>query len=258
MDAVTASFRLRRATVSYPGGRALDAVDLTIEPGEAVAIVGPSGAGKTTLLRLLNGSVRPTSGTVTVGGDRLSEMSTRRLRELRASIGFVHQDLRLVPNLRVLQNVLAGQLGRLSAFGALRALLWPPREPVRQVHEILERVGIPEKLFERTDRLSGGQRQRVAVARALFQRPVALLADEPVSSVDPARARDLVQLLVDISAERGLTLFVSMHNLDLARAYFPRVVGLRSGRIAFDRASSTVERGELDALFRLGTAGDGV
>ena len=125
------------------------------------------------------------------------------------------------------------------------------------MHEILERVGIPDKLFERADWLSGGERQRVAVARALFQRPVALLADEPVSSVDPARARDLVQLLVDISTERGLTLCVSIHNLDLAREYFPRVVGLRRGRIAFDEASSTLAQGDLDALFRLGPAGDG-
>ena len=253
---MTSAFRLRRVTVSYPGTRALDAVDLRVEPGEAVAIVGPSGAGKTTLLRLLNGIVRPTSGTVTVGGERLSEMSNRRLRTVRASIGFVHQDLRLVPNLRVLQNVMAGQLGRLSTLGAVRALVWPPRESVRQVHEILERVGIPEKLFEPTDRLSGGQRQRVALARALFQQPVALLADEPVSSVDPARARDLVQLLVDISAERGLTLCVSVHNLDLARVYFPRVVGLRNGRVAFDGPSSTLAQGALDSLFRLETAGD--
>ena len=253
---MTSTFQLRRVTVSYPGIRALAAVDLQVDPGEAVAIVGPSGAGKTTLLRLLNGSTRPTSGTVAVGGERLSEMSTRRLREVRASIGFVHQDLRLVPNLRVLQNVMAGQLGRLSTLGAVRALVWPPRDAVRQVHEILERVGIPEKLFASTDRLSGGQRQRVAVARALFQQPVALLADEPVSSVDPARARDLVQLLVEISAERGLTLCVSLHNLELAREYFPRVVGLRQGRIAFDGPPSTLAQGELDALFRLETAGD--
>jgi phosphonate transport system ATP-binding protein len=156
----------------------------------------------------------------------------------------------------VLQNVMAGQLGRLSTLGAVRALVWPPRDAVRQVHEILERVGIPEKLFASTDRLSGGQRQRVAFAPALFQQPVALLADEPVSSVDPARARDLVQLLVEISAERGLTLCVSLHNLELAREYFPRVVGLRQGRIAFDGPPSTLAQGELDALFRLETAGD--
>ena len=132
-----AGFRLRRVTVSYSNIRALDEVDLTLDPGEVVAIVGPSGAGKTTLLRLLNGSERPTSGIVTVGGERVSGMSSRRLRDVRASIGFVHQDLRLVPNLPVLQNVLAGQLGRFSALGAVRALAWPTRESVRQVHDIL-------------------------------------------------------------------------------------------------------------------------
>jgi phosphonate transport system ATP-binding protein len=129
----------------------------------------------------------------------------------------------------VLQNVIAGRLGRRGSLGALRDLLRPSRSDTREIHRILERVGIGERLYERTDRLSGGEQQRVAIARALFQQPAALLADEPVSSVDPARARDTVSLLAELSAERDLTLCMSLHNLDLAREFFPRLVGLRRG-----------------------------
>jgi phosphonate transport system ATP-binding protein len=130
-------------------------------------------------------------------------------------------------------------------------MLFPARAAVRRVHRILERVGIPEKLYERTDTLSGGQRQRVAIARALYQEPEALLADEPVSSVDPARARDAVGLLAAISREEGLTLCVSLHNLALAREFFPRLVGLRHGRIAFDRPTDELDDDDFAALYDL-------
>lgn len=247
-------FHLKNASVVFNGnGYALDDVDLAVEPGEAVGLVGPSGAGKTTLLRLLNGTQRPTSGSVRVGDQELPALSVRELRFLRSRIGVIHQDLDLVPNLRVIRNVLAGRLGRLSLLGSLRLLFLPPRSVVRQVYEILDRVGIAEKLYERTDRLSGGQRQRVAIARALYQDPAALLADEPVSSVDPARARDTVRLLTEICRERGLTLFMSLHNLDLAREFLPRLVGLREGRVVFDRPPSELDDSDFHGLYDLET-----
>ena len=186
-----------------------------------------------------------------IRGRALGEMSARELRRARAAIGFVHQDLRLVPNLQVIQNVVAGRLGTLSLIASIRAMLLTPKRLVHEAHEILERVGVGEKLYERTDRLSGGQRQRVAIARALFQHPVALVADEPVSSVDPARARDAVQLLADLSRESGLTLCVSLHNLELAREFFPRLVGLRRGRVAFDRSSDDLRDDQFAALYHL-------
>jgi phosphonate transport system ATP-binding protein len=178
-------------------------------------------------------------------------MTPRQLRQARAAIGFVHQDLRLVPNLRVVQNVLAGRLGSQSLLQSLRSVFFTPRALALEAHEVLERVGIPEKLYERTDRLSGGQRQRVAIARALFQQPVALLADEPVSSVDPARARDAVQLLASISREYGLTLGVSLHTLHLAQEFFPRLIGLRGGRVLFDEPTTAIDAGQFEALYRL-------
>lgn len=239
---------------------ALSDLSLTICSGEAVAIVGPSGSGKTTLLRLLNGSVRPSNGRVQVNGRTVRDLGAHDLRQVRAGIGFVHQDLCLVPNVRVLHNVIAGRLGRMSLAGSIRATLFPGPALQREVYEVLERVGIPEKLHERTDRLSGGERQRVAIARALFQHPSALLADEPVSSVDPARARDAVQLLAELSRGSGLTLCVSLHNLELAREFFPRLIGLRGGRLLFDQQSSGLTASRFDDLYRLtrdGSGGDG-
>jgi len=245
------TFGLDGVTVRFRSVTALDAVRLEIAPGERVGLVGPSGAGKTTLLRLLNGTVRASSGRVSVGDRDLGTLSGRALRRVRASIGFVPQDLGLVPNLRVSQNVLSGRLGSLGRLASLRTMLHPARADLERVHEILDRVGIPEKLFERTDRLSGGQQQRVAIARSLMQDPAALLADEPVSAVDPARARDTVALLCDVSAERGITLVMSLHNLDLARERFPRLVGMRDGRIVFDRPTSDIGDDEFEALYRL-------
>lgn len=246
-----ARFRLSGATVRYNGEAALQGVDLSVEEGEAVAIVGPSGAGKSTLLHLLNGTLRPTDGDVSLDGTNLTSLAGRALRRVRSRIGFVHQDLSLVPNLRVLQNVLAGRLGQWSTLGGLRAMFFPRKADVRRAYEILERVGIAEKLFSRTDTLSGGQQQRVAIARALFQNPEALLADEPVSSVDPARARDTVELLTRVCREENLTLIVSIHNVELARAHFPRLVALRAGRMVWDAAASDVTDEHLRALYDL-------
>ena len=248
------SLRLDAVTVRYGDVVALDGVSLALAPGERVGLVGPSGAGKTTLLRLFNGSVRPSAGKSLVLGQDVAALSPADLRRLRARVGFVHQDHSLVPNQRVIRNVLAGRLGQRSLAGAVRMMLFPTPSEAVDVHRILERVGVEEKLYERTDRLSGGQRQRVAIARALYQQPVALLADEPVASVDPARARDTVALLTSVSRERGLTLCMSLHNLDLAREFFPRLVGMRRGRVVFDRATADISDGEFAELYRLADA----
>ncbi len=230
---------------------ALRDVSLRIAAGEVVGLVGPSGAGKSSLLHVLNGTVRPTAGLVRLHGHDVSTLSARELRAVRHGIGTIHQDLRLVPNLRVIHNVLAGGLGRQSVWGALRLLVSPPRPATRRAHELLQRVGMAERLYERTDRLSGGEQQRVAVARALYQEPLALLADEPVSSVDPARAREILALLVDLARASDATLVTSLHNLDLARALLPRLIGLRAGRIAFDRPTESLSEADFRALYDL-------
>jgi phosphonate transport system ATP-binding protein len=248
------SLRLENVSVRYGPLAALEGVSLSVNAGERVGLVGPSGAGKTTLLRLFNGSVRPSAGKATVLGQDIAQLSARELRRLRARVGFVHQDLSLVPNQRVIRNVLAGKLGQRGLGGAVRMMLFPTRTEAVAVHRILERVGVQEKLYERTDRLSGGQRQRVAIARALYQEPAALLADEPVASVDPARARDTVALLASISREQGLTLCMSLHNLDLAREFFPRLLGMRCGKVVFDRVTEDLTDAQFSELYRLSDA----
>jgi phosphonate transport system ATP-binding protein len=157
----------------------------------------------------------------------------------------------LVPGLRVIQNVVTGRAGRRSLWRCLRDVLFTSPEDTREIHALLERTGIPEKLYHRTGHLSGGQQQRVAVARALFQKPDALLADEPVSSIDPARARDTVDLLTRLSGEDGLPLVMSLHNLELAREFFPRLIGLRFGRVVFDKPSWSLSGAEFNSLYRL-------
>lgn len=229
-------------------------VSLQVDAQQSVAFVGPSGAGKTTLLRLMTGALFADQGRVQLLGRdaaRLKE-DARALRQLRAEVGFVHQDYALVPNLRVIQNVVGGGFARQGFWAAMRSLFLPSRPQQEEVLRLLERLGIGDKLFQRVDTLSGGQQQRVALARALFQQPRALLADEPVSSVDPARARALLELMHEVAAERGLPLLVSLHDADLARSLFARVVGLREGRVVFDLPGAQVTDEQLRALYTLG------
>ena len=250
-------FRLEDVQASYGPRKVLHSLDLKVDPGEAVALLGPSGAGKTTLLRLLNRALRPDAGTVQVNDQNLDELGDEALQKLRSGIGFVHQDLRLVPNLRVSQNVLSGSLGRRGFFKSLLMFFKPATDDLLEVHRLLERAGIAEEMFQRVDRLSGGQMQRVALARALFQKPGLLLADEPVSSVDPARAADLLQLLTDINQDDGLTLCASLHDPELALRYFSRVVGLREGRVLFDKPTADISPAEIQQLYLL-AADDGI
>lgn len=250
---MTEPLRVERASVVYDGARsaALEDADLAIEPGEAVALVGPSGSGKTTLLRLLGAALPPTSGRARIAGEDVAALEPKRLRTLRSRIGMVHQDFALVPSLRVVTNVLSGRLGRGSTLGGLRRVFLPTTAEVAEVLDVLDRVGIGDKLYQRTDTLSGGQQQRVAIARALHQEPSILLADEPISSVDPARALDTLSLLVGLSKERGLTLVVSLHDVTLARRLFPRLVGIRRRRIVFDHDADSVDDSMLESLFDL-------
>ena len=247
MTAVALS--LRGVRVGYGSHTALDGVDLDVGAGQRVALVGPSGAGKSTLLGLATGAVLPDAGSVEVLGQPLAGLSASSLRAVRRRVGMIHQHLDLVGPLRVVHNVNAGRLGTWSRRRALRSLLRPVA--VAEVSEVLARVGIADKLQERTDRLSGGERQRVALARVLVQDPELVLADEPVSSLDPAHAEEVLDLLTECVAERGAALLVSLHDFELARRRCDRVVGMRDGRVAFDLPAVEVTVDHARALYHL-------
>jgi len=229
------------------GTPAVDGVSLVVGAGEHVALIGPSGAGKTTLFRILNLTLRPTGGRLHLDGQDVADLGESALRRARTRIGTIYQQGNLVGRLRVVHNVLAGNLGRWSTPVAFASLIRP--RGVADAQRALEQVGIPEKLYARTDELSGGQQQRVAIARLLIQDPDIILADEPVSSVDPSLAVTIVTLLQDLAARSGKTLLMNLHSVHLALAHFPRIVGVRDGRVPFDVAPDKVTPELLEALY---------
>ena len=248
------SFSLGEVGLVHPNGhRALQGVSLAARGGERLAVIGPSGAGKTTLLRVLGAALRPGEGTVQLLGETPWELPAPALRALRSRIGTVHQSPPIAPRLRVVTAVLSGRLGQWSAMRAVGSLLRP--SDLEGAHEVLSRLSLEDRLFDRCDRLSGGQLQRVAVARVLYQRPDLLLADEPVSSLDPATSELLVSRLVAQSESTAAALVASLHAVDLALKWFPRVVGVRAGRVMFDLPAGGVTPALLQALYE-GEAAD--
>ena len=239
---------LESVTVEVAGTRALDDVSLAVSAGERVALVGPSGAGKTTLLMVVNGTVAPQRGGVTVLGASPAAMD-RQARDVRRRVGTIYQQLHLAGRLQVVHNVNGGHLPQWSLGRAVWSLLRP--QQVGDVRAVLDRVGIAHKLRQRTDRLSGGEQQRVAIARVLAQQPELILADEPIASLDPARGREVMDLLRSLADEAGCTLVVSLHALDMARSHCDRIVGLRGGRVAFDAPASDVTDELAAALYDL-------
>ena len=223
---------LRGVTVAPPGGRILlQGVDLTLSPGERVALVGPSGSGKTSLLRVLSGQLAPAAGEVRLAGEPLSSLSGARLREARRQVALVAQKHDLVEILPVHANVMAGALGRWSDLKALRYLIRPRTVELEEARTALAAVGLADRVLGATARLSGGEQQRVAIARALVQAPQVLLADEPVASLDPATAREVLELLTGLAQSRGMGLICSLHQPELAARWFDRVLELRDQRL---------------------------
>ena len=238
---------LDAVTVSYAGRTAVGPLSLTVPAGQAVALVGPSGAGKTTVLRVLAGQVAPASGAVVLAGQDLAHLRSRR--EMSRLVGLLPQRFDLVPQLSVRHNAQAGALGRWGILRSLAALLLPLEHP--PAREAVRRVGLSEVSAIRVADLSGGEQQRVAIARLLVQDPAVLLADEPVASLDPARADQLLGLLRGRAGDDGRTLVASLHAPELARRHFDRVVGLRDGRIVFDLPPAQVTDDLLEGLYRL-------
>ncbi|GAB4227003.1 MAG: phosphonate ABC transporter ATP-binding protein [Elainellaceae cyanobacterium] len=249
MGAKQPLFELRQVSHQFGQFLALNELSLQIYPGERVALVGSSGAGKSTLLRLLNGTLLPTQGEIWALGHPFSQLSVKQMRRVQQQIGTIYQQFHLVDSLQVVHNVNAGHLGRWPLWKAALSLLYPLE--VKTAAKALERVGILEKLYARTDQLSGGQQQRVAIARVLVQNPLVILADEPVSSLDPELSREIMDLLRDLVQELGKTLVVSLHSIDLARSHCDRMIGLRQGKICFDAPVHAVGDEMIADLYRL-------
>lgn len=250
-DLAPHALALDAVSCRFNGVQALRAVSIAIKHGERVALVGPSGAGKSTLLSLLNGSQVPTTGEVAVLGRQLAKLSGQQRRKLQRQVGTVYQQHHLVGNLSVVHNVNAGHLGRWPLWKALMSLAWPQQEQVAQ--QALNQLGLGDKLHARTNRLSGGQQQRVALARVLVQNPLVVLADEPVASVDSARSHEIMKRLCESVASLGQnrTLLVSLHDVELARTYCDRIIGLRQGEVLFDLPSAAVTNEQLARLYKL-------
>ncbi len=225
--------RIEGLTKRYrTGDLALAGVDLTVAAGQVMGLIGPSGAGKSSLIRCINRLVEPTGGRVFLKGEEVTGLGRRDLRRMRRRMGMIFQEFALVERLTVMENVLSGRLGYVPFW---RSFLrrFPPAD-VRKGFATLDRVGLLDHVDKRADALSGGQRQRVGIARALVQDPDILLVDEPTASLDPKTSRQIMRLICEVCAERGLAAIVNIHDVALAQMFLPRIVGLRQGRIVYD------------------------
>ena len=243
---------LQAASARHPAARpgaapALMALDLRVAPGEQVAVIGPSGAGKTTLLQVLACAMPPATGSLRLDGQDPWQLPRAELQRLRGRLFLAPQVPPLPPRQRVVTSVLAGRLPAMGLWQSLRSLFYPADIPA--AFEALDRFDLADKLFERVDRLSGGERQRVGLARALLAPASLWLIDEPLSALDPSRARQAIHTLLAGARERQATLVTTLHQVEVALEHFPRIVGLRDGTLAFDLPAAQVTREHLARLY---------
>lgn len=221
-----------------PGNPILKGIDLAIDGTGLTAIIGPSGTGKSTLIRCINRLVDPTHGAIILASQGqqidLAQLRGRALRESRRLIGMVFQEYNLVERLTVMENLLSGRLGYTGAWAAWRRKF--PREDIEYAFDLLDTVGLASFANQRADALSGGQRQRVGIARALMQRPKVLLADEPTSSLDPKTSFEIMALLKEQGRANGIPVIVNIHDVELAKRYADRVIGMSGGKVIYDGA----------------------
>jgi phosphonate transport system ATP-binding protein len=241
--------QIQDVRVVYPNGtEALHSVSMTAEAGEIVAVIGRSGAGKSTLLRCINGLQRVHSGTITLDGETITRLGETELARLRQRIGFIWQEYNLVDRLPAMTNVLSGRLGHnhpwRSAFG-----LFGSEHRQIALHN-LERVNLLHRARHRADRLSGGEKQRVAIARAMSQEPKIILADEPVASLDPELAIQVMSTLARIAREDGVLTLINLHQVELAKRFADRMVGIAQGRVVFDGKPEALTQPILDRIYR--------
>lgn len=245
---MTARLELRQLVKAYvPGKPVLRGIDLTFEGAALTAIIGPSGTGKSTLIRCINRLVEPTSGAVLLDGVDLVALRGDALRQMRSRIGMVFQEYNLVERLSVMENLLTGVLGKTPAWKAwLRKF---DAADIQRAWEMLGVVGLQDFANARADSLSGGQRQRVGISRAVMQHPSLLLADEPTSSLDPKTSVEIMELLKRVGVNQGIPVIVNMHDVELARRFADRIVGMSGGHVVYDGNADGLSDAVLKSIY---------
>ena len=239
---------IRNLCKSYlPGKPVLIDISVEIAPRGITAIIGPSGTGKSTLIRCINRLVEPTDGEIVFEGGDIAHLRGRALREVRRKMGMVFQEYNLVERLTVMENLLTGRLGYTSAWDSFLRKF--DQADIDDAFKLLDHVGLTSFANTRADALSGGQRQRVGIARALMQKPALLLADEPTSSLDPKTSVEIMQLMCGLAEENQIPVMINMHDVDLAKRFANRVLGMSSGRIVYDGAPEGLGDDQLKLIY---------
>lgn len=240
--------QFKNVSLVYPNGtQGLKNINVTINEGEFVVIVGLSGAGKSTFIRSINKLVESTEGSLLVDSKNVLELKGKDLRVLRTKIGMIFQNYNLVKRSSVIKNVIAGRLGSTGTFRSIFNLF--SKEDMTLAYESLKRVNIENKVYSRADELSGGQQQRVSIARVLTQKPKYILADEPVASLDPPTSHQVMKYLKKINREDKITTIVNLHFIDMAMEYADRIIGMRAGEIVYDGPASQVTEETFEQIY---------
>lgn len=241
--------KLENITVIYDGKvLAVDDVNLEIEQGEFIGVIGSSGSGKSTLLKTINLLVKPTKGKIYFDDIDITKLSTSDLKSVRRSIGFIFQDYNLIDRSTVLDNVLIGRLGYKSSLKSILGLF--TEDDYERASIALRRVELLDKMFERADQLSGGQKQRVAIAKTLCQRPKVILADEPVSSLDIANAKVIMEYFKKVNEKKNMTIIINLHDVNLAKRYCHRIIALKDGKVVYDGSAGDLSEGLLKDIYK--------
>lgn len=226
---------------------ALKGIDLDVYPGEFIVIIGPSGAGKSTFIRCINQMITVSNGTITFDGAQMEKIRGKKLRMQRAKMGMIFQHYNLINRVNVIKNVLFGRLGHMSFAKSLFGLY--SEADKQEAYALLKKVGLEEHIYKRADALSGGQMQRVGICRAIVQNPKLLLADEPIASLDPKSAKVVMQQMKEITTERQLTCIVNLHQVDYAKKYASRIIGIKGGKVVFDGKPAQLTDSMIDYIY---------
>ena len=243
------SVRNLRVRYSAKGPEILKGIDFDVESDDFLAMIGPSGAGKSTLIRCVNRLVEPTDGQITLFGQDVRALNSRELRGLRRNVGMIFQEFNLINRMSVMDNVLSGRLGYTSNIRSLFRHF--PKQDISLALDYLDRVGLSDHVNKRADELSGGQRQRVGIARALMQQPKLLLLDEPTSALDPKISREVMALIMGIAKELGVPTLCNIHDVQLAKEFCNRIIGLQDGYKKFDGATDTLRESDLEDIYAM-------